>query len=187
MPRLSEKYCTITLSGAHLGMTQNLEQRVQTGYLEVFRTLIDEIKLQSGDSVLDVGCGTGALDRWLVQRSGNEIHVTGVDINTYMLREAKALASKDGLEESLAFVEGEEDGLPFPDDHFDVVISCLSQLKMLPQLTAYSSGLVFQSQQSQAVSVLSEAEAEVWRSAVTQAGETFFIAVSYHCAVGTKL
>ena len=56
IPRLSERWCTITLGGAYLGMIGSLEARGRTaGYLGVVRHLIEEAQLRPGETVLEVG------------------------------------------------------------------------------------------------------------------------------------
>jgi SAM-dependent methyltransferase len=123
LPVLKERYCTIHLGGAELGFAAILEARGRSlGYLDIVRSLIDEARLQPGQTVLDVGCGTGILTRWLVHQTGGANPVTGVDINSYLLREATALAESEGLE--VEFREGNAESLPFPDNRFDAAISC---------------------------------------------------------------
>ena len=34
------------------------------------RTLLEETQLRPGEAILEVGCGTGVLDRWLAHRTG---------------------------------------------------------------------------------------------------------------------
>src|SRR5499426_984618 len=117
IPRLSERYCTLTLGGAYLGMIGSLEARGRTtGYLGVVRHLIEEAQLQPGENVLEVGCGTGVLDRWLARHTGRANPIVGVDINRYMLREAMALARQEGWQDVIEFREGSAEALPFPDN-----------------------------------------------------------------------
>jgi len=124
VPRLSERYCTLTLGGAYLGMIGSLEARGRTaGYLGVVRHLIEEARLRPGETVLEVGCGTGVLDRWLARHTGGANRIVGLDISRYLLREAVALASKEGLEGVVTFREGRAEALPFPDSSFDVAMS----------------------------------------------------------------
>jgi ubiquinone/menaquinone biosynthesis C-methylase UbiE len=70
-----------------------------------------------------VGCGTGVLDRWLARHTGRANHIVGVDISRYVLREATALARREGLEGVVEFREGSAEALPFPENSFDVVMS----------------------------------------------------------------
>jgi ubiquinone/menaquinone biosynthesis C-methylase UbiE len=79
----------------------------------VVRRLIEEAELRPGETVLEVGCGTGVLDRWLARHTGGANHIVGVDISRYLLREAMALASQAGLEGVVEFREGSAEALPF--------------------------------------------------------------------------
>jgi len=107
IPRLSEKYRTITLGGIELGAVTILESRGRAvGYLQMVRTLIDETRLRPGETVLEVGCGTGVLDRWLAHDTGGAHRIVGVDINRYLLQEAGALSRKEGLEDTIEYREG---------------------------------------------------------------------------------
>jgi SAM-dependent methyltransferase len=122
--RFSEQYCTITLGGAALGAVAILESRGHAvGYLHMVRTLLEETQLRRGEAILEVGCGTGVLDRWLAHRTSRAHRITGVDINPYLLQEARALARRDGLEGALEFRDGNAESLPFADDSFDVTMS----------------------------------------------------------------
>jgi len=124
VPRLSQHYCTITLGGVELGAVANLESRGHAaGYVRMVQALTDEAQLQPGQTVLDVGCGTGVVDRWLGRRTAGQNRITGVDINRYLLQEAAALARKEGLEGAVGFREGSAEALPFPDHSFDVTMS----------------------------------------------------------------
>lgn len=59
--RLAAHYRVITLGGPLLGMVAVLEDRgLGDGYLRVIRSIVDELELQPGDRVLDVGSGTGS-------------------------------------------------------------------------------------------------------------------------------
>jgi len=124
VPELSRHYCTITLGGVELGAVANLESRGHAdGFLRMVQALTDAAELQPGGTVLDVGCGTGVVDRWLGRRTAGQNRIVGLDINRYLLQEAAALARKEGLEGAVDFREGSAEALPFPDNSFDVTIS----------------------------------------------------------------
>jgi ubiquinone/menaquinone biosynthesis C-methylase UbiE len=124
VPRLSQQYCTITLGGVELGAVAILESRGRAaGYVRMVQALTDATHLQPGQTVLDVGCGTGVVARWLVRHTKGQTRISGVDINRYLLQEAMALASKEGLEGAIDFREGSAEALPFPDHSFDVTLS----------------------------------------------------------------
>lgn len=121
---LSARFCTIRLGGADLGIMPLLEHRVRArGYARLLRSFFDEIDLQSGEQVLDVGCGSGAVTRWLAHQTHGQNPILGIDINDYLLHEARTLARSDGVDHVVHFASGNAEAIPFPEDHFDVVIS----------------------------------------------------------------
>lgn len=121
---LSQKFCVITLGGAHLGMVAHLETRAQSSYMRVIDGLLNELKLEPGQSLLEVGCGPGAIVRRVAARSRGANPITGADVNSYLLGEAQALAKRDGLDGFIDFQLGDALALPFADNRFDRVISC---------------------------------------------------------------
>ena len=121
--RLSQSYCTITLSGPRVGSVFSLETRAQGGYLSAVKKVVEEANLQPGERVLDIGCGPGSLDPWLAGHTSKSNPIVGVDPSTYLLREAAAMVSMEGLEDVIRFQESGGDSLPFPDNSFDVAMS----------------------------------------------------------------
>lgn len=124
LPELSQHFCTIALGGPHLGAIPILEGRGQSpGYVRIVRNVLQEVALRPGEAILDVGCGSGVIDRWLVQHTDRAHAITGVDINRYLLREAEALVRKAGLQDIISFQEGKAEALPFREASFDVALS----------------------------------------------------------------
>jgi ubiquinone/menaquinone biosynthesis C-methylase UbiE len=124
VPRLSERYCTIVLGGAALGAVEVLEARGRAqGYLRMMQALIDEARLQPGEKVLEVGCGTGVLGRWLATGTEARNPYIGLDINPYLLREAADLLETFKDPHVIEFTEGSGEDLPFEDDSFDLTMS----------------------------------------------------------------
>jgi ubiquinone/menaquinone biosynthesis C-methylase UbiE len=85
--------------------------------------LLDLGHVQSGESVLDVGCGTGTLAIAAKRRVGQAGRVHGVDASPEMIGRATKKARRGNVD--VAFVEGVVEALPYPDAHFDVVLSTL--------------------------------------------------------------
>lgn len=79
---------------------------------------VNRLPIQRGMRVLDVACGTGNL---AVPAARKGAVVTGVDIAANLLEQARVRADKEGLQAE--FREGDAEQLPFPDAHFDVVMS----------------------------------------------------------------
>jgi ubiquinone/menaquinone biosynthesis C-methylase UbiE len=92
--------------------------------------LVDLAHLTSGESVLDVGCGTGTLAIVSKRRVGPTGTVHGIDASLAMIARAREKAKKAGVE--VLFKQGVVEALPFPDAHFDVVLSTL-MLHHLPR------------------------------------------------------
>ena len=125
IPALSQRFCTVTLSGSELGFPAILESRGRSiGYVAMLRSLIDQIELEPGEEVLDIGCGTGVVDRWLARHTMGENLITGVERSPYFLREAATLVERDGVGMSIQFKEGDAESIPFINNSFDVSISC---------------------------------------------------------------
>ena len=79
---------------------------------------IARLGIAPGTAVLDVACGSGNL---AIPAARAGARVTGVDIATNLLEQARARAEADGL--SIRFDEGDAESLPYPDASFDVVVS----------------------------------------------------------------
>ena len=124
LARLSGAVCTVTLGGPELGFSAMLESRgLSSGYLSVVKQVIDAVRLKSGELVLEVGCGSGVLDRWLAKYTTRTNPIIGVDVSRYLLREATALARKEGVGDIIAFHNGDAEALPFRENHVDVAFS----------------------------------------------------------------
>jgi ubiquinone/menaquinone biosynthesis C-methylase UbiE len=92
--------------------------------------MLSFVQLQTGESVLDVGCGTGTLAIAAKQQVGAAGIVHGVDASPQMLARAARKAARRRCQ--VAFVQGPAQALPFPDARFDVVLSTL-MLHHLPR------------------------------------------------------
>lgn len=101
-----------------------MEARGRAGYAGVVRSVLDALQVQPGERVLDVGCGSGVVTRWVARRTGGASRVVGVDHSASVLREAMALAQREGLEGAVTFREGSAEALPFPSQSFDVALAC---------------------------------------------------------------
>jgi SAM-dependent methyltransferase len=121
---LREQFCTIVLGGPHLGIMPILEARGQApGYLWIVRNLLHEVALRPGEKVLEAGCGSAVIARWLARHTQRANPITAVDINRYLLGEADSLVGRDGLHDIITLREGNAEALRFSDNSFDVALS----------------------------------------------------------------
>jgi len=85
-------------------------RRTRRGMWGDDRTALDALRLGEVSSVLDVGCGDGALTRVLLEECGESAEVVGCDADTKLLRENPAQC-----------VRGDANTLPFRDSSFELV------------------------------------------------------------------
>jgi ubiquinone/menaquinone biosynthesis C-methylase UbiE len=77
----------------------------------------DAAKIQPGQQVLDVGCGTGVLTLTIADRVGASGSAVGLDLNEGMLAVAKRKAP------DIEWRQGRAEELPFDAGRFDAVVS----------------------------------------------------------------
>ena len=92
--------------------------------------LLGLARLQPGETVLDVACGTGTLAILARDRVGAAGHVAGVDASPEMVARARAKADKAGA--GIDFETAFAQQLPFADGAFDLVLGTL-MLHHLPE------------------------------------------------------
>lgn len=90
--------------------------------VEVGSRLISRLEFIKLDpkTILDLGCGTGALTRMLAKQFPNA-SITGLDLAPGMVAHAAEHADSDNQQ----FVVGDAEKLDFPDNHFDFIYSSL--------------------------------------------------------------
>jgi ubiquinone/menaquinone biosynthesis C-methylase UbiE len=95
------------------------------------RSLARFAQLSTGESVLDVGCGTGSLAIEAKRQVGPGGRVAGIDASPEMIGRAASKAAKARLD--VRFQQAVVEALPFDDGTFDVVLSTL-MLHHLPRI-----------------------------------------------------
>jgi len=79
---------------------------------------VERLEIKPGSQVLDVACGTG---NTAIPAAKRGAHVTGVDIATNLLEQAKERAAAERVQ--VRFEEGDAEELPYADNSFDVVVT----------------------------------------------------------------
>src|SRR5712671_3981332 len=70
-------------------------------------------------ALLDIAGGTGDIAFRVVAAGGAGTRATVADINADMLAVGRSRAAERGLDDAVAFVEGNAEQLPFPDRSYD--------------------------------------------------------------------
>lgn len=82
------------------------------------RRIIEETNPQTGEAIIDLGCGTGYY-LYLLSNLSLNLKLTGFDNDKKALEEAKLLLSNN---ESINFVIGDMHKMPFKDKSFDKIV-----------------------------------------------------------------
>ena len=99
-------------------------EEIAPNYRSIAGHLAERAAVESGEAVLDIGCGTGSVAITAARRGAD---VTGVDITPSMLADARANAERAGVDD-IDWREGDATDLPFGDDAFDVTLSSLGHM-----------------------------------------------------------
>ncbi len=115
---------TDTLNDNLLNVVANrLEARGKHPFFnQMLNEYLDIMDIDSAQSVLDLGCGTGVAARAIARRSGFKGKVLGIDISAFLAKLAAQLAKEEGYEDSLSFKAGDSRSLELADSSFDAVV-----------------------------------------------------------------
>jgi ubiquinone/menaquinone biosynthesis C-methylase UbiE len=97
--------------------------------------MIDIARIEEGQRVLDVACGTGVVARGAADRVGRTGSVVGLDLNPAMLEVAA------GIRSDIEWRQGDAANLPFGESEFDAVL-CQSALFFFPDVDAAVAEMV---------------------------------------------
>jgi SAM-dependent methyltransferase len=92
---------------------------LESGALE----FLSRINIEPGARVLDVACGAG---QTAIPMSRAGAKVTGVDIATNLIEQARARAKAENLDAH--FDDGDAEMLPYDDSSFDIVVSLIGAM-----------------------------------------------------------
>jgi demethylmenaquinone methyltransferase/2-methoxy-6-polyprenyl-1,4-benzoquinol methylase/phosphoethanolamine N-methyltransferase len=106
----------------------------------VRRMVLERTAIGSGDSLLDVGCGSGTLVLHAGRRVRPNGRAAGIDPTPGQISWARRKAT--WLRRAVDFQEGSIDLLPFPDESFDAVTSTLMLHHLSPEMRRAGLGEV---------------------------------------------
>src|SRR5215211_739334 len=84
---------------------------------------LSRINIEPGARVLDVACGAG---QTAIPMSRAGAKVTGIDIATNLIEQARARAQAENLD--ARFDEGDAEMLPYSDGSFDIIVSLIGAM-----------------------------------------------------------
>ncbi len=122
LPALQARHCTVVLGGRYLMPVSNLEARAETDYGRMALDLLATVEPRPGESLIESGCGPGALLRRMARR-WPPLRLSGLDVNAFLLGEAHALAAAEGLAGRIVLHEGSAEAIPLPDGGYDIGFS----------------------------------------------------------------
>ncbi|HEV2070492.1 MAG TPA: methyltransferase domain-containing protein [Acidimicrobiales bacterium] len=115
---------------------QHAERYERAGW-RYWKRFLEAVRIQGGDSVLDIGCGTGKSTRDAARLAGPG-SVLGVDLSARMLERAQAAAQAEGLT-NVRFEQADAQVHPFPDGAFDVAISSFGAMFFADPTAAFTN------------------------------------------------
>jgi ubiquinone/menaquinone biosynthesis C-methylase UbiE len=97
---------------------------VQAAFRDVLPPLVEDLlpSMQGVRRGLDVGCGPGQFTILLAERV-RQVEMWGIDLAPTMIELARGHAARSSAAARLHFEVADVARLPFPDDHFDAVMS----------------------------------------------------------------
>jgi ubiquinone/menaquinone biosynthesis C-methylase UbiE len=105
-------------------------------YTESLETMVEKVTDIEGKRLLDLGCGTGNLISFLLERFP-QVEIVGLDPSAGM-REVAARRFSDHPNVSIS--TGDALDIPFPDDYFHYVMSNLALHHVLPDARGMCAG-----------------------------------------------
>jgi ubiquinone/menaquinone biosynthesis C-methylase UbiE len=109
---------------------------VPARFMPLIPSLLETARPEPGESVLDVGCGTGVVARSVAPLVRPLGHVIGIDTSPNMLAIAREISVRDDLQ--IEWIEGDARQMPFPDGAFDLAL-CQQTLQFIPDKPAVLS------------------------------------------------
>lgn len=121
--------------GVWNGISDIYLSEIDRRFIPVVEATTMRAGLTPGESVLDLGTGTGAVAQQAAATVGPSGRVIAVDISAEMLALARQRLSCLGLD-NVTVREGRAESIPVDDDTFDVVLASLSMMYVIDRETA---------------------------------------------------
>jgi ubiquinone/menaquinone biosynthesis C-methylase UbiE len=110
-------------------------REIDRRFAPVVEAFADSAALRTGERVLDLGTGTGAVARRAAADVGPGGRVVGVDVSAEMIARARRAAAQVTTP-ALTFIQARAESVPTRDEVFDVVLACLSMMYVIDRAAA---------------------------------------------------
>ena len=114
----------------HYDLSANLYYLVGFRVQAYRRMAVQALSLRPGDTVVEIGCGTGLNFRFLQEHIGEEGKIIGVDLTDRMLQAAQQRVQRNGWK-NVELVQCDAAGFEFPE-RVDGILSTFA-LTMVPE------------------------------------------------------
>ena len=111
------------------------QQEIDTRFGPVIEHLLSRANLRPGETVLDLGTGTGSVAIAAATKLGPDGRIIAVDISPEMLDKARARVQVLSLP-IVEFAEGRAEAIPAEDDSLDAVLASLSLMYVIDRASA---------------------------------------------------
>lgn len=85
------------------------------------RQIVEDLELEPGDRVLDLGCGIGLWSGWLGEKVVPDGWVVGIDVSLASVGIAQERTRADPHSDVIEYAVGDADAIPFESGSFDVL------------------------------------------------------------------
>ncbi|UCG82930.1 MAG: methyltransferase domain-containing protein [Dehalococcoidia bacterium] len=82
---------------------------------------LERLSVEEGDTVLEIGFGSGYCLQRIARSAGEGGRVYGIDISSGMIAVTRRKLSRAGLEGRVCLMQGDAENLPYSDNAFDAV------------------------------------------------------------------
>lgn len=100
----------LELSRKHLLLDENAE------------LFLKYLGIEEGNSVVDIGCGTGSFTRYLARAINRKANFYGIDLDKKYLDFARNLSIQERLENNIQYIYADAHALPFEDNSIDNIV-----------------------------------------------------------------
>ena len=117
------------------GMAETYQREIDSRFAPIVELLLAQAELRSGEKVIDLGTGTGAVALCAAEHVGDGGSILAVDISSQMLAIAQARGHSRNIT-NIEFKEGSGEAVPAEDQSQNAVLASLSLMYVIDRAAA---------------------------------------------------